>query len=247
MKIDAHIKLGDCYTGETYRADDYLLLMEKHGIDLAIISPYKPLSNDLSEANERIAEYIEKFPNKFIGTVRVNPWQREEALKMAEQWLEKGFKGIHLFPWEETFQVNDELVYPLVELAEVRQVPVVIEAGYPIVSHVTKIADLAYRYPNVKFYMTNAGQLDLSGDSINDVGYFMELLDNLHMGTSSAVAYMWLASLIKDGKIGKRIHFESNYPFTDPYMEIYRIETNPITDHEKELVFFRNTKRLFNL
>ena len=168
----------------------------------------------------------------------------EDAIKMAERWLDRGFIGIHLFPWEETFQVNDKVVYPLVELAEDRNVPIVIEAGYPVLSHVTKIAALAQEFPKAKFYMTNAGQLDLGGDSLTDVQYFMHLIPNLHFGTSSAVAALWLSTLIAHPDVGKRIHFETNFPFTDVFMEGFRIDALSLSD-EKRMDVFSNNKTMF--
>lgn len=247
MKIDAHIKLGACYTGQFYSTAEYVAEMEKNGIDLAIVAPQKPLSCNLEKANVDLFETVQKYSSKLKAIVRVNPWQGEDAIKMAERWLDRGFIGIHLFPWEETFQVNDKVVYPLVELAEDRNVPIVIEAGYPVLSHVTKIAALAQEFPKAKFYMTNAGQLDLSGDSLTDVQYFMHLIPNLHFGTSSAVAALWLSTLIAHPDVGKRIHFETNFPFTDVFMEGFRIDALSLSDEKRRDVFSNNTKDLFCL
>ena len=72
---------------------------------------------------------------------------------------------------------------------------VIVEAGYPWVSQIFQIADLANRYPEVKFIATNAGQLDLSGDSMSNVSWVMDNSENIYLGTSGACGAEWLAEM----------------------------------------------------
>ena len=56
---------------------------------------------------------------------------------------------IHIFvlhPWEETFAINDKKVYPFMEICREYGLPVLVETGYPWLSHCFQVADLAERF-----------------------------------------------------------------------------------------------------
>jgi len=240
MVIDAHVKLGASYTGKHYTAADYIKEMERNGIERALICPQKPPSYQVEDGNDEIEAMLAAHPDKFYGAVRIDPWKREKALdELAKRFANPQFKAIHLHPWEEHFQCNNEIIYPVMQFAQERGIPVVVEAGYPWMSHISQIADLAGHYPTVKILATNAGQLDLSGLTLSEVNRLLKKHDNLYLGTSSAVAAEWLADLIQKG-VPDRMLFESNYPFTQPYMEIFRITHGYIGEDDKRRVLKEN-------
>ncbi|WP_301173687.1 amidohydrolase family protein, partial [Brevibacillus nitrificans] len=132
------------------------------------------------------------------GAVRIDPWKREKAIdEFEKRFTSPQFKAIYLHPWEEHFQCNNEIVYPVMAFAQERSLPVIIESGYPWMSHISQIGDLARLYPTVKILATNAGQLDLSGLTLGEVNRLLKKHENLYLGTSSAVAAEWLADLIQ--------------------------------------------------
>lgn len=242
MRIDAHVKIGDTFKGEMIRIEDYILEMEKNNIDKAVLCPNKPKTYMVADGNEYVQSVIQEYGDRFIGAVRIDPWQRDLALVELRKRVDNGFKAVYLNPWEDQFQCNAEEIFPIMDEAEKLNVIVIIEAGYPWVSQIFQVADLANRYKGIKFMVTNAGQLDLSGDSMGDVSWVMDHTDNIYVGSSGACGAEWLAGT-EQNHPGKVV-FESNYPFMDPHIEVFRVEKGFMEREEKDRIFGANMQKL---
>lgn len=240
MKIDAHVRVGSTFKGEDYPIEKYIELMKEEKIDKAVICPNKPQNYMVADGNEYIAKVLEIYPDRFWGAARINPWEKdkaiEELIKRVNQ--NKRFKFLYLNPWEEQFQCNDKMLYDIVNVAHNLKLSVIIEAGYPWVSQIFQIADLARNFREVKFIATNSGQLDLSGSTLGDVAFVMDKNENIYLGSAGACGGQWLADLEKRHK--GRIVFESNYPFMELHLEKFRIENGFMEDYEKKNIFSEN-------
>ena len=244
MIIDAHIKVGPSFNGRGKLIEDYFQEMSKNGIDKAVICPNRPISYSISEGNRYIADAIDKYPGKFIGSLRVDPWSWDIASDDIAKYFDgKKFRFLYLNPWEDNFRCNDPEVYEIYRKAVEINAPVIIETGYPIVSHITQIGELARLFPELNIVATNAGQIDLSGFTLGDVGLIMRSHGNVYVGTAAAVGAEWLTGLIETSAEG-RVLFETGYPFFDPYMEKYRISHSYTTDAFKDMVFGGNLLKL---
>ena len=101
----------------------------------------------------------------------------EKILREALTGLDA--KGLVLHPWEETFTINDKKVFPFMEICEEYQVPVLVESGYPWLAHCFQVANLAEKFPKLRFIMAHGGQFDSSGYAMTDVDFVMDTHDNL--------------------------------------------------------------------
>ena len=245
MRFDACAKIGQSYKGTAYLKENYMQEMRKNGISKALIVSEKPLSYNIAEANDYVEKVLKEDAEHFIGAVRVDPWNTEQTQReIKERFKNPLFKAIYLNPWEENFQINREVIRPVLTYAQKEKKPVIVEAGYVWVSHITQIAEVAAEYPDVKFLMLNAAQMDLSGYTLTDVKHFMGKRKNLYLGTNSAVAAEWLVNLYRDSSPG-RILFCSNYPFFEVDLECARIELCYFTEEEKNEIFFKNAEKFF--
>lgn len=247
MRIDGHIKLGKTFRGENVKAEDYIKLMRQEKIDMALVCPNKPSTYMVEDGNQFVSELIAANPQIFWGAVRLNPWDGENSITELDRRLKENenFKAVYLNPWEEQFQCNASLVKPIMDHVEKIKLPVIIEAGYPWVSQIFQIADLARKYKKLKFIATNAGQLDLSGSTLGDVARVMEKNDNIYLGSSGACGAQWMADIEK--AYPGKIIFETNYPFMEPHIETVRIEQGFMQDDEKQRIFGNNIRDVIGI
>lgn len=243
MVFDVHVKIGNAYHGQGKLIEEYAVEMNKNGIDRAVLCPNRPSNYSFGEGNEYVAQCIRKDPQRFVGAYRIDPWNWKESASAVEGYLKEGFQILYLNPWEDNYRCNDPVVTPVYEWAQEQGVPVLIETGYPFVSHISQVGAIAEQFPHVNFIVTNAGQLDLSGFSLSDVGYVMNMHPNIYMGTAAAVGAEWLANLVQNTARG-RVLFESGYPFFDVYMEKFRIEKAYLKDEEVDGVMGKNAVAL---
>jgi predicted TIM-barrel fold metal-dependent hydrolase len=237
MIIDAHVKIGPSFDKKGRFIEEYLELMKTNGIDQALLCPNRPSSYSFAEGNAYVAGILSKYPGLFMGAVRVDVWNFSKS-ETDIYFKNDDFQALYLNPWEDTFRCNDEITFPVYEYAREKGLPVIIEAGYPFVSHISQIGYIAGKYPQVKFLATNAAQLDLSGFTLSDVSFVLSNHDNIYLGTAAAVGAEWLENQVCRNAKG-RVLFESGYPFFDVRMEVFRIEYAYFTQEKKE-VFCEN-------
>lgn len=247
MIIDCHTYVGESLLGYSLSPEHLLATMDRRGIRASVACPMKGLDPYYFEPNRFIAGVQQQNPQRILGFARVNPHLRADAeAALAVAFDRLGLRGLVLHPWEEPFAINDPLVFPLVEMAIRRSLPVMLEAGYPILSHPLQCADLARRFPDGVFIMTHGGQLDSSGWSMTDAELVMRNNPNIIMETAGLFADELLERL--PGEIGReRLVFGSHSPWLNLDLELKRIERAHIDDDIRTAILADNALRIFGL
>ena len=247
MIIDFHTYVGHSLLGYSLRPEDLLRSMDECGIAVSVACPMKGLDPHYLEPNSYIADLQERHPGRLVGFARVNPYLGDDAeATLATAFDRLGLRGLVLHPWEETFAINDPLVFPLVSMAVERSLPVMLEAGYPMLSHPLQCADLAARFPDGLFVMTHGGQLDSSGWSMTDAEYVMRRHDNIVMETAGFFADELLERLPVETGIG-RLVFGSHSPWLNLRLEMKRIQRAHVSDDIRAAMFGGNAARILGL
>ncbi|SMC88848.1 amidohydrolase family protein [Papillibacter cinnamivorans] len=237
MVIDAHARIGESFDRRHGKLEEYIGLMEQNRIDRALLCPQKPLSYRVEDGNDTVERAMSDYAHLFWGAARLDPWKGDQAIRELELRLKTpGFVAAYLNPWEDSFRCNDEAVLPMYAALEQKNVPLVLEAGYPWVSHISQIGELALLYPRLRILATNAGQLDLSGLTFGNVGYLLGRCPNLFIGTASCSGSAWLKDMAENVSPG-RVVFETGYPRCEPWTEKRRIELLPVFPEIKKEIF----------
>lgn len=247
MLIDAHAHLGTSLFGHTLTTDQLLASMDENDIQQAILSPLKPRDYHFGPENDRIAAAIQDYPDRFHGLVRVDPWQGKAALAELRRGIDElGLIGLYLHPFEEQFAANDEISFPLLELLEERQRPLMLAGGYPTFSHPSQIGDLARQFPNVTIIATHGGQINISGMLLADALRNMRANPNVIMETSGIYREDFIEDTISE--LGPdRVIWGSNTPYMDQGFETLRVRMGHLDETTKAEIGHLNTQRIFGL
>jgi len=238
--VDAHAYVGPSLFGLNQSPDDLLRTMDACEIECACLCPNRPPDYDLRTANIYVAEAIRATPDRFFGWARVDPWQGAGALDELRRARESlSLNGLMLHPWEETFQIADRLVDPLVEYAGEQRMPVMVETGYAWVSGPLDTAELANRHPDVTIIATHGMQLDSSAFALVDASLAMQNNKNLIMETSGLYASEFMENLV--GELGEtRFVFGSHSPWFDLRLEVERVRLLDLPPSQKEALIGAN-------
>lgn len=165
MIIDTHTHMSDGgwppQSQICLSAAEMVGAMNRNNIQQMWISSSTALARDFSAYNRKMAEFIQEYPDRFLGYVTVNPNYHETVETEIRECIEKlGFRAIKLHPWLQAFSVHLPIVHRIMELAAEYQVPVMFHDGTPPYSDTLQVAALADTHPDVDIILGHAGMFD---------------------------------------------------------------------------------------
>lgn len=247
MIIDFHTYVGASMLGQKSTEEELLENMEKNQVDISVVCPVKTIDPFFEKQNEYVAGLQKKYAGKVAGFGRIDPNLGKDSEKILRDCVEfLGLKGLVLHPWEETFAINDKKVFPFMEICEEYKLPVLIETGYPWLSHCFQVANLAEKFPELRFIMSHGGQFDSSGYALTDVDYVMDRHPNLLIETSGDYSDEGIENIpIRLGY--DRLLFGSHFPWLNTELEIYRVRRANLPDEAKEAIFYKNALEILDI
>lgn len=242
MVIDFHAHIGQSkiFSKGSGTAKDLVKLMDKRGIDQAVLipaaSPRKPrYYEDALEAHR-------EFPDRFHPFFLANP-REENVCEMLQMVVEKhGFKGLKLHPTFLGVAADDkEWVYPIVEKARDLRICVMVHSDPSLYATPWQVGLLAMDFPEVPVVMAHMGFVDVI---MNDAAINMaKRAPNLYLETCGVSAEAKVALAARE--IGAhRVLYGSDMPFHDPAFDMARIQYADIPEEGKTLIMGENAKRL---
>lgn len=169
MRIDGYCTLGQDREFDLTETD-LLRAMDAVGVDRAVIAPPdRHLAVLNREGNAAMLRAARTYRARFIPACAANPWHGEQALAEVRHSLAEGARLVVVHPFVQGFQLNDELIFPLLELVAAESVPVYVHTGLPGNSTPWQLVDLAEHFPAVDFIMGHCGATDFWNDIIEAV------------------------------------------------------------------------------
>ena len=166
MTIDGYCTLG---VDREYDLTEGALLeaMDRAGVERAVIAAVdRCLAVDNRAGNDLLLRAAEEHPNRFIPSCSVNPWYGDKGLEELRRALGKGARMVVLHPAVQGYQANDELIWPVLEVAAEEKVPVYVHTGNPGSASPWQVVDLAERYPGMDLIIGHCGATDFWNDVV---------------------------------------------------------------------------------
>ncbi len=220
------------------RVGELLAEMDRCGIERAVIGPERNfIAVENRAGNRYVAGAVRRRPDRLIGFAVASPWLGPKAVAELERALDLGLTGLKISPAVQGFILTDPQVFPLIEFAEKARWPVYCVTGTPICAMPLQLAELAERYPRVKFIMGHGGFCDFW----NDIPDALRRCPNLFIETSYILPSQ-ISAWIREAGIEKFI-FGSDFPFSSLDLEIKKI--NFLGEGiDKQRIFRHNLLRL---
>jgi len=232
-KIDAHAHVGYfgswCDVGLT--AEDMVSAMRRYDIEKSIISyPDNAVTRDALAAH----------PGSFAGIAWLDPNQGEAAVEEFETLVDRhGFSGLKLHPLFNAYTANDAVVFPLMECARKRDLPVFIHSGHPPFSLPWSIGQLAEAFPDVRIVMVHMGHghgvyIQAAIDTAKKFSNIYLENSGMPMHTKIREAYTMVGA--------DRVFWGSDAPFHHYAVEILRTEVSGLDETALRNVFYENIR-----
>jgi predicted TIM-barrel fold metal-dependent hydrolase len=231
--------------------EEWIKRMDRNGIDMSLVMGNYDLTPEAQrEANDYVAEAVNRYPKRFIGLMWVSPLWGERALEEMKHGADTGLRGIKLYPHGHgNYPLDSPLVDPLMELAE--------EFGWVVMAHTdidSKVCSphlgvrLAKRHPNVSLILAHMG---MNSDVTHFVPDYVKDQPNIYLDTSDTPNLPQFVFKTPMDLMPDRMLFGSDAPTLSPEVEIKKLEVAEdlygLTKEEKRKILGENATRLFQI
>ncbi len=250
MRGDFEAYLNDDFRDENGKLDleTLLSLEDEADIDVAVIMP----NTQPEPQNAELAAAIRGNP-RALGCALVHPTEREPVQQVQQAALAWGMRGIKLMPAVHNYNVDDEIVQPVVEAAREHGLIVSIHSG-PDNCHPNRIGTVAGWVPETPIIMDHMGLPDDLDAGIQ----VAKANPNVFLGTTILRFHRrWgtepdtvVPTEVKKAVevIGpEQIVFGSNLPEYRPIQVINALRRLELGDNAEALIFGGNLARIYGL
>ena len=240
--FDAHAHIGADVDSRVVTADDMKERMDAAGVSRAIVFPLNDPNarDDYSGPNDVVWSAHEAHPNAFVPFFRLNPHKDYEA--EFARCVERGFEGLKLHPVSQEFELDDERVIRLFEMAAEADLPVLIHAGFAMQRIVEPLMPTVERLPELRLILGHSAMVEILAAARAFADH-----PNVLFETSVVKAkdlYVLFSTLDPS-----RICFGSDIPYGDlpstMHAALLAADTAGLSDDDLSGVFSRNIRRWF--
>ena len=224
-----------------------LALLDEWGVDKAVLLPIATKPTQQRIINDWAAENNQ---GKIVSFGSVHP-EAEDLEEELYRIKELGLRGIKLHPDYQGFFINEPRVDRMFSLLEELGLPVTIHAGLDPLSpdliycEPEPCAEMLRRHPKLRVILAHMGGNErwqdsfehicgMSGEVYLDTSYPMYIPDEL-----------MFRMIRRHG--ASRVLFASDCPWTSSRDAFEKIDALPLTDDEKEQIFFKNAQYVIGI
>lgn len=216
-------------------------LMDAAKIDMTCITTYGE-APEYEDAIDKLVAYVRRFPERFIGFVRIAPNGGERALQALERAAQyPEIRGVKLHPISNNMKMYNPFTVCLMRRAA--------KLGLVVFSHSCD------RVGGQPFEIEQGARLCPETQIICHMGGFFHGEDSIRMAKRCPNVYLDTSSVPYPALIRQaievlgpeRIVFASDNPAGDPISELAKIKNLRLSEEIEAMLFYRNITRLLRL
>ena len=250
MRGDFEAYLNDSFRDDNGQLDlDKLLALEDEAeMNVAVIMP----NTQPDPQNEELADAIRDHP-RVLGCALIHPTEEDPVGQVHRSANEWGMRGIKLMPAVHGYNIDDEMVKPVVEAARENGLIVSIHSG-PKNCHPTRIGNVASWIPETAVIMDHMGFPDdldagIEAAKANSTIYLGTTILRFHRrwGTDPDAVVPTEVKKAVDELGPEQIVFGSNLPEYRPVQVINAIRRLELGEDAEALIFGQNLAKIYGL
>jgi len=228
--------------------------LETYGVDLAVITGRDcETTYHAKPNNDSVIEFVNKYPNKFIGFLGLDPHKGMKAIEQLKHAANVfGLKGAAIDPYLAQIYVHDAKYYPIYSKCCELDIPIVITTGpatlvpNAIIDHVAPryIDFVAKDFPELRIVVSHGGYPwvnEMITIAQRNANVYVELSEYEHFPQSEA--YIEAANTI----ISDKVLYASAHPFVNFKDALKMYENLPFTDEVRKKVMYKNAATVLKL
>ena len=253
--IDSHFHIGK------YVSSSFSKLYDISGIKAAkdlnfkkIIFIHTGFFFDLDFGLKETIKVVKKYNDFAYAMLVYNPHHIEKSINMIkEHYRKNNIVGIKMHPEDHRCFITDERYEPLWKIAESEDIPIMSHTWNPNVpSKYQKYADallfenIVKKYTGLKVILGHAGAKDY---------YYSEVIKMLKRNREKNIFIDLAGDILYEGMLedfvgqtgSENILFGTDLPWMDPLLNYIYVRDSKIGVKDKKNIFYKNSRKLFNL
>ncbi len=223
---------------------DYLA---SFGIKKAVILPeISPITTGIV-SNEYVLEFCQGL-DIYLPFCTVNPSMENDLNRKIKDSIQKGARGIKLYPSYNHFYPNDKNLYPIYELAQQHGLPVLVHTGSSIFkgskikyANPIHLDDVAADFPDCKILMAHGGR----GLWYESAFFLSRLHSNLYLEISGLPPKNLLKYFPELEKNIDKVIYGSDWPGVKSVgVNIDAIKNLPLAETSIQKILYENAARI---
>lgn len=242
MLVDSHVHVDEVRAlGWLHGPEVILGLMDRAGIARAGIMTYRDAPASGEDPCEYTAACVARFPDRFVGYVRLHPWYGQEAMALLERAVhDYGFRGVKLHPVTAVAHPAGAETVRLVRRAGELGVPVLFHCGDEPMTTPLEVEAAAAAAPETTVILAHMGGYFHADQAIAVAGR----RDNVILDTSAIPHPLLIRQAVKE--VGdSRVVFASDGPGCDPALEVLKVRRARLGEAAERKVFAANILRIW--
>lgn len=139
--------------------------LKRDGVEHAVVLPEHCPETSGNVRTESVLTWCAQEPDFFVPFASVHPFLDESPADLLASYVQRGVRGLKLYPSYQFFYPNDERVYPLYEVCRDAGIPVLMHIGSSVIPG-TRIKycdpihldDVAVDFPDLPIVMAHGGR-----------------------------------------------------------------------------------------
>ena len=240
MVIDCHNHIGEPWgTRDRQTPEELLERMDRAGIDMAVVFPFRYENYD----NRNTYEAVKRYPDRLIGFAMAAPWLcRDIGTVLRKEIEEYGFKGIKIHANAHSFKMTAvETLAPIFDVAREKQIPVLAYSGDELVAVPHTFGPIAKAYPDVNIIMAHSGFMQNTPEAIS----VAKECPNIYLVHESGISGGLMQSVKELG--ADRVLMGTDTPYWDFEVQLKKIEVAVPLEEDRKKIQGENIARLLRL
>ena len=244
MIIDAHAHMDEIESlGWMDPPERVIGIMDKAGIDKAVVSTYCNLPGINNDALEYVYNGVKKFPDRLIPYVRLDPWYGEKAISILDKAVrEYNFRGVKFHPAHYTLHPFGADTVNILKRAAEYNIPVLFHCSDESMCLPLQIAEAAKQSSDTKIIMAHMGGFYHWEDAIR----VCQKYKNVYLDTCESPFPYAIKEAVR--VLGaEKVIFGTDIPTDNPFFEIEKIRCIGLSKEEEDMIFYKNIAGVLNL
>ncbi len=226
--------------------DSVIKVLDLYGFKQCLLLPPDRILNpphdvEYKEANEAVVRAVQKYPQRILGTMRLNPLFGEEFIwENVRYFSEKGLRGLKMLARVDFYNpASMRVMAPVYEAAAKYKMTILFHSGHPSRDLPSLQSQGAKHYPDVNVVIAHMGLHDYLHETI----IACKEIPNLYADMSQAWPFDIKSFINAIG--AERLMYGSDGPFQSPKVEKLKVEECRLSDAQMELIFHKNAERIW--